>query len=249
MHSKKFVSLAVPANEEDLPTAKESALDFTAAPTDADLRCPFYCEENVWRLAYRKMLSDQTNHQDVEYFVAFISNSRKNVPMFYQRAASDEETPCVWDYHVILIEAARSGKSSSIMVYDVDTTLSPYPITLDLYADYTFPDELASTNFAPLFRVIPASKYLHHFESDRSHMYNAHTSSWSAPPPSYQCIFQPNSSSSRTKTGTRNNLKQYLIYETPLRDQDLLPNEALGVVLNLEQFRLGKFREKLVIHE
>ena len=162
--------------------------------------------------------------------------------MFYQRAASDEETPCVWDYHVILIEV-DTGKSGDMQVYDVDTTLSPYPIALDVYTEYSFPDELCSTTFAPLFRVIPAKKYLDYFESDRSHMYNAHTSTWSAPPPSYQCIFpsRPLSSSANRTKGTRSNLKHYLNFGTSLLDEEPLPVDALGVVLTLDQLRLGEF--------
>lgn len=242
MQSKNTASLGAPAKEEKLPTAEETSLDFTASPTDADLRCPFYCEENVWRIAYRKMRSNQSHSHGREYFVAFISNERKSVPMFYQRAASDEETPCVWDYHVILIEV-DAGKSSNMQVYDVDTTLTPYPIALDVYTEYSFPGELCSTTFAPMFRVIPANKYLDYFESDRSHMYNAHTSSWSAPPPSYQCIFQSRSLSSndnRTRV-TRSNLKHYLNFGTNLLDEECPPVDALGVVLTLDQLRSGEF--------
>ena len=239
----KTVSVGEPLKE--LPTAEETSLDFTASPTDADLRCPFYCEENVWRLAYRKMRSSQSHRHGRDYFVAFISNERKSVPMFYQRAASDEETPCVWDYHVILIEVDTEN-SNNMQVYDVDTTLTPYPIALEMYTAYSFPDELSSTTFAPLFRVIPATKYLEFFQSDRSHMYNAHTSSWSAPPPSYQCIFQspsPSSNADRTR-GTRSNLKHYLNFGSPPLDQEPIPVDAFGVILTLEQLRLGEFRNE-----
>jgi len=226
-----------------LPTAEETALDIASAPNDGDLRCPFYCEENVWRLAYRKMKGAEANKdrhpQHRDYYVAFISNERKNVPMFYQRASSDKDKPCIWDYHVILIAVDKKGNANKLLVYDVDSTLSPYPMALDQYLSYSFSDELSATAFAPLFRVIPAALYLQYFESDRSHMYNAHTSSWSAPPPPYQCIFTSTTSpSSKPTTSTRSNLKQYLNFGEPsVAYQDPLPSEALGVVLKLKQLR------------
>ena len=51
-------------------TAEESALN---APSDEALRVPYYCEENVWRLLYRK------KHEcpDDRFWVVFISNTIK----------------------------------------------------------------------------------------------------------------------------------------------------------------------------
>lgn len=88
--------------------AKTTALQ---ARNDHLLRVPYFCEENVWRLAYRKLTiqkhaeKDATNNnQQYKYFVAFISNANQTVVMLHQRASESprQEVVC-WDYHVILI--------------------------------------------------------------------------------------------------------------------------------------------------
>lgn len=181
--------------------------------SDRDLSCAFYCEENVWRLAYRK-LHLKTKRQDKteeQYFVAFISNASKNVPMFHQRASvSPEDTPCCWDYHVILIGVVSSNKNkrntkqAAAVVYDLDTTLTPYPVPLSEYLDQSFSDDrrpLFLSCAPPLFRLIPAETYLRYFASDRSHMYNATTKRWNAPPPPYSCILVP--ATNNTRVGNR----------------------------------------------
>lgn len=47
-------------------SAEESALE---APNDQALRVPYYCEENVWRLAVRKRTQQPTDR----FWVVFIS--------------------------------------------------------------------------------------------------------------------------------------------------------------------------------
>lgn len=214
------------------PTAAATAL----APIikDSELRCPFYCEENVWRLAYRKLHASTDNQS---HFVAFISNDRKNVPMFHQLASeSPQDTAVMWDYHVVLIGVDRTNKTA--LVYDVDTTLTPYPLSLDEYLRRSFSEKLST--YAPLFRVIPAAFFLQHFESDRSHMYNAHTREWSAPPPPYQCISPSAPPSNNSESQSRSNLKHYLNFRAPLSDLDL-PAEALGTILSLQQLQTYNF--------
>jgi hypothetical protein len=149
------------------------------APCDNDLRVPYFCEENVWRLCYRKMLEQPDSH----FFAVFISNSKQCVPMFHQHAASNPRKPCCWDYHVILLCASRNGE---VFVHDIDSTL-PYPTPLRTYLELSFLQDETS-QFAPLFRVIPGQVYVREFASDRSHMYNAETDSWNAAPPTYDCI-------------------------------------------------------------
>lgn len=67
--------------------AAKSALQ---AKSDASLRVPCYCEENVWRLAYRKIYQQKTQET---YHVAFVSNPKACVPMFEQLAAEDRNQP------------------------------------------------------------------------------------------------------------------------------------------------------------
>lgn len=110
-----------------LPAAK-SALEAT---TDTSLRVPCYCEENVWRLVYRKLYHDNRNKQlqqqlqqdhhrmslqennhgknmadTVTYHVVFVSNPKACVPMFQQLASTHRTKPVFWDYHVILLEVS-----------------------------------------------------------------------------------------------------------------------------------------------
>ena len=115
---------------------EQSALE---APTDQDLRVPYYCEENVWRLAVRKRTQQPTDR----FWVAFISNTIKNVPMFQQKAAIHGDVSCCWDYHVILL-CQRPG-DGQVAVYDVDSVL-PYPCPLDAYMAHSFPYDQAIIN-------------------------------------------------------------------------------------------------------
>lgn len=108
----------------DLPTAAKTALE---APSDRSLRVPCYCEENIWRLAYRKVHEQSTSSTttsttsparsrspSTSYHVAFVSNPAGCVPMFQQLAAaggfddpSNPSKPVFWDYHVLLISVTN----------------------------------------------------------------------------------------------------------------------------------------------
>lgn len=113
--------------------AAQTALD---ASSDQSLRVPCYCEENVWRLAYRKTVADVDNAH--EYYVAFVSNPNQCVPMFHQIAASKRGAACYWDYHVILLR--QSAKDRTVQVLDMDSHLA-YPSELDDYINQAFSDE------------------------------------------------------------------------------------------------------------
>lgn len=56
------------------------------------------------------------------------------------------------------------------------------------------------------YSVVEASVYLKHFSSDRSHMYNSETQTWSAPPPEYACI---------EANGQTTNLNEYIAMIEP----------------------------------
>lgn len=96
-----------------LPAAK-SALD---APSDASLRVPCYCEENVWRLAFRKLSQRRQPRPDAStevgqaydtaLYAVFVSNPKGCVPMFQQQASTHRERPVFWDYHVILLQETK----------------------------------------------------------------------------------------------------------------------------------------------
>ena len=150
-----------------LPAAK-SALE---APSDISLRVPCYCEENVWRLAYRKIHQQRTitlqqqqqqqQQQQCSYHVAFVSNAKGCIPMFEQLAADDRETPVFWDYHVILFmtttttTTTNSDQDTTIVkhfVLDIDSHL-PSPCPLEDYIEGVFPNHSDWQNeYLPYFR-------------------------------------------------------------------------------------------------
>jgi hypothetical protein len=232
-------SAAIPVRcTTELSTAAMTALSQNVQ-SDHDLRVACYCEENIWRIAYRKLhyqtqhelrLAESNEHNNnnntnrtttAKYVVAFISNQRKCVPMLHQRASSSpSKIPCCWDYHVILLgvhsqlrdvgTTATKDNSCDVLVYDVDTTLQPYPISLSEYLMATFPnveEEYSYPEFRPRFRLISAALFVQYFASDRSHMYNTRTQSWNAPPPTYACIIPPpccNSSGSSSSSSSTN---------------------------------------------
>ena len=150
-------------DKESPISAALSALD---APSDQSLRVPCYCEENVWRLVYRKLHSSQ-HHQKVDgpspqYYVVFITNPSKCVPMFHQMAASHASRPCYWDYHVILISYSKEQDEDEILVqvYDMDSHL-PFPCSLEEYLTRVFPNQIPwPPEYLPYFRYVVVSSGL-----------------------------------------------------------------------------------------
>jgi hypothetical protein len=117
--------------------AAKSAIE---ASSDKSLRVPCYCEENVWRLAYRKIHQQQKKKQQEkqeqqkktikkaaaittissspsssssQYHVVFISNPKGCAPLFQQLAASDRDSAVFWDYHVILLEQENNSTTKT----------------------------------------------------------------------------------------------------------------------------------------
>jgi len=207
-----------------------------AAHSEIELRVACYCEENVWRLAYRRLYARcQTPPTQSEYYVVFVSNPAKCVCFFHQKAASDPGKPVFWDYHVLLFEHPTSrGRHSKngTLVWDVDSLL-PYPCPLSTYLDHAFftaeqdtdhDSEMARevAKVQPLFRVVPAATFLKHFRSDRSHMWDDVQKKWSATPPTYDAIVD------ETGQGRSNNLMTYINMTENLSD------EVFGSVLALK---------------
>lgn len=133
------------------PSAAETALE---APSDQSLRVPCYCEENVWRLAYRKLqsMTQDDDNDSSGYYIAFVTNPLKCVPMFQQLAVKNPSKPCYWDYHVILISYSEEDDNSSAQVFDMDSHL-PYPCSLEFYLVNVFPSEIPwPDEYLPYFR-------------------------------------------------------------------------------------------------
>lgn len=133
-----------------------------------------YCEENIWQL---------TTHPDIasildECFVLFISNLRRQCPIWNQRASLIHGDPVLWDYHVILIHKT----STMSTVWDLDSLMGA-PIPFEDWWLSSFPLLHAiPQEYHPLFRKITANMYRDTFSSDRRHMRDQHNA-WLMPPP------------------------------------------------------------------
>lgn len=143
------------------------------------LYTPYYCEENVWHLC------QQPQFVGLETKVVFISNARRQCPLWHQRAAVNPAEPVLWDYHVILI----CKMENTWYVYDLDTAL-PMPIPVVEYIHRTFAaTEKLDLIWHPIFRVVDAEEYARTLSSDRSHMLDEY-GNWMQLPPNWPCIFQ-----------------------------------------------------------
>jgi hypothetical protein len=202
-------------------------------PTEQDLRVACFCEENVYRLVYRKLLAASS----MRYYVVFLSSETQCVPMFYQKAVSTPTSACLWDYHVILLQV--SGDNSA-HILDMDSHL-PYPCPLETYVQHAFPvkdgcTKSDSDDYAPLFRVVRGETFLQHFHSDRLHMFQ--DGEWNAPPPTYACITIQDDGESTS------NLDSYrLMTKRSAKDQQLSSSPSNTSSSNKEELE-SLFRSK-----
>jgi hypothetical protein len=206
-------------------SAEISAVD-PHLPSERTLRVPCYCEENIWRLAYRRTCTH--SEAEIQYNVVFISNKAKCCPMFYQKASKCFSSPCFWDYHVVLLATSETfpsventgpsivvgetgRKKETTYVLDLDSNL-PYPCPLSLYLKETFDYsrfEHSEMPIPPSFRIIPAKAYLKYFFCDRMHMFDRDKQIWSSPPPPYECIMNGKLETDST-TSNLSNLDKYI---------------------------------------
>ena len=141
-----------------------------------------YCEENA------TLLADRLRKLPGETRVVFVSNQRKQVPIWHQRAAALPSKPVVWDYHVLAVH--RSGSDSTWNVFDLDSTL-PWPCAVSDYIAAAFRPGALREEYAQQFRVLGAAECIARFSSDRRHMLNTRASPedgpaiYLAPPPPY----------------------------------------------------------------
>lgn len=207
-------------------SAEASTVDLHLSP-ERTLRVPCYCEENIWRLAYRRTCI-HAEATAIKYNVVFISNKPKCCPMFYQKASKCVSSPCFWDYHVVLLATSETlpsvdntGSSTvkvdtarvkeTTYVLDLDSNL-PYPCPLSLYLKETFDYsrfEHWQMPSPPSFRIIPAKTYLKYFYSDRMHMFDRNQQIWLSPPPSYECIMNGKLETDNTNSRS-SNLDKYI---------------------------------------
>ncbi len=165
---------------------------------------PFYCEENVWHLARDPALAER------ERVVAFVSNARRLVPLWGQRAAPAPEQPVVWDYHVLLF-----ARGAGWRVLDLDTTIG-WDVPLAEYFAATF--RVVTGEYAPRFRLIDAEDYVASLATDRSHMLDD-AGGYRAPPPEWPAI------------GEGTNVMRFVDFE-----DDGVPGEVVDAVTLLRRF-------------
>ncbi|KAI4386524.1 hypothetical protein MLD38_004452 [Melastoma candidum] len=174
--------------EEDMHAVETPRLDHT----------PFYCEENVYLLCKKLSSTGVANADSSDLFVIFVSNDRKQIPLWHQKASKSEDGFIVWDYHVICVQR-KSG--TSCIVWDLDSDL-PFPSPLNFYLSETVrPLSPHLTEYQRLFRVIHAPMFIRSFGSDRRHMKDSE-GNWQAPPPLHDTIV--------AEDGTVHNLNEYM---------------------------------------
>ncbi|XP_044746553.1 protein N-terminal glutamine amidohydrolase isoform X1 [Coccinella septempunctata] len=171
-----------------------------------------YCEENVFKLC-----EDVTRRYPGEIqncSVVFVSNARRKVPLWKQRAGKDEDKLVIWDYHVIFLYHPEPQRC---LVYDLDSDL-PFPTYVHKYITETFrTDHILKSDYFRFFRVVPAKEFLNDFSSDRRHMKRP-DGTWIKPPPSYSPI---------TNSNNPHNLEDFIQMD---------PAKGPGEVLSLTQF-------------
>lgn len=164
---------------------------------------PFYCEENVYLLC-KKLCSDGiANSEGSDLFVAFISNEKKHIPLWNQKASQRADGVILWDYHVICIQTNQGGGLP--LVWDLDSTL-PFPSPLPSYVSETIrPSFQLFSDYNRLFRIVHAPIFLRCFASDRRHMKGS-DGLWIEQPPPHQPIV--------AQDGTVHNLNEYFNIST-----------------------------------
>lgn len=134
---------------------------------------PYYCEENIYRLA----AALRENSRGALHAV-FITNARRQVALGAQRLAPPGDV-VLWDYHVVLL--IDSVEPAGRWVADFDTRL-PFVTPLDDYVGAAIPPEIP-TAYRPRFRVVPGETFLDRFSTDRRHMRNGAGGYIHPPPP------------------------------------------------------------------
>ncbi|KAL5810459.1 hypothetical protein ACOSQ4_027027 [Xanthoceras sorbifolium] len=197
---------------------------------------PFYCEENVYLLCKKLCAKGVADADGSDLFVVFISNEKKQIPLWHQKASKRADGITLWDYHVVCIQRKRDG-DSSCLVWDLDSSL-PFPSPLASYVSETIrPSFPVFSEFQRFFRMVHAPIFLRFFASDRRHMKDP-AGNWIAEPPSYEPIV--------AEDKTVHNLNEYIEIRaeeiTTNVGADLITavfNNKLGVVMNenqLEEF-------------
>ncbi|KAL8493982.1 hypothetical protein ACS0TY_024963 [Phlomoides rotata] len=161
---------------------------------------PYYCEENVYLLCGKLRDDGIAKPDGSDLYVVIISNEKKQIPLWHQRASQRADGVILWDYHVICVQKRKESNLPDL-VWDLDSTL-PLPSPLATYVAETFrPSFPLFPEFLRVYRIVHAPNFLQFFASDRRHMKEP-SGDWVAPPPSYEVIV--------AEDGTTHNLNEYM---------------------------------------
>ncbi|KAL7169004.1 hypothetical protein ACSBR2_034096 [Camellia fascicularis] len=119
-------------------------------------------EENAYLLCKKLCTSGVADAEGSDLFVVFISNEKKQVPLWHQKASQRADGVVLWDYHVICIQKQHFCLQNS----DIAMTV---------------------TEKKRFFRVVHAPIFLRSFASDRRHMKDS-VGNLIAQPPAYEAI-------------------------------------------------------------
>ncbi|KAK4580586.1 hypothetical protein RGQ29_024291 [Quercus rubra] len=215
----------------------ESGSDQTSSANSDSFHTPYYCEENVYFLCKKLSASGTADADGSDLFVVFISNEKKQTPLWNQKASKRADGVVLWDYHAICVQRKKEG-DTPLLVWDLDSSL-PYPSPLTSYVSETFqPSFQLFSEYQRFYRIVHAPIFLRYFASDRRHMKDS-AGNWTAEPPKYEPIV--------AEDGTVHNLNEY----NEIHAADVMTNagdflnavftQRLGAVINenqLEEFFL-----------
>ncbi|KAL2923590.1 Protein N-terminal glutamine amidohydrolase [Bienertia sinuspersici] len=181
-------------------------------------------EENVYRLCKKLCSAEIADTENSDFFVVFISNDRKQIPLWHQKASHRADGIILWDYHVICVQKKENEKSSQ--VWDLDSTL-PFPSPLASYVAETFrPSFQLFSEYRRFYRIVHAPVFLRYFASDRRHMKDS-DGNWNAQPPTYDPIV--------AEDGAVHNLNEYI----EIHSADVVPAVEADLVNTVKRERLG----------
>ncbi|XP_010269775.1 PREDICTED: protein N-terminal glutamine amidohydrolase isoform X1 [Nelumbo nucifera] len=163
-----------------------------------------FSEENVYYLCKKLCMIGAAETNGSDLFVVFISNEKKQIPLWHQKASARADGIILWDYHVICIQRSGEGNAPH-KVWDLDSSLT-FPTPLDQYVSEAIrPSFQLFPEYKRLFRVVHAPIFLRFFASDRRHMRDA-VGNWISQPPTWEPIV--------AEDGTVHNLDEYIRVST-----------------------------------
>ncbi|KAK4839750.1 hypothetical protein QYF36_024649 [Acer negundo] len=196
---------------------------------------PFYCEENVYFLCKKLCANGVADADGSDLYVVFISNEKKQIPLWHQKASKRADGVILWDYHVVCIQRKRGG-DFPCLVWDLDSSL-PFPSPLASYVSETIrPSFQLFSEYQRFFRIVHAPIFLHFFASDRRHMKDP-TGNWIAEPPSYEPIV--------TEDKIVHNLNEYI----EIRAEDISTNVGAELINDVSNKKLGVVMNEIQLKE